>query len=91
MTTSKTPRDASHRHIATNRGWDKAQVRSYVRDAIADHRAAWDLVPSLRQAIIAQKYAVIVSGQAIEMIATEKLTNLWTDMLEAAGLLGEEA
>jgi hypothetical protein len=33
----------------------------------------------------------VVSGQAGETFATaKKLANLWTDMLEAAGLLGEE-
>lgn len=74
---------------ASTRGWDRAQVRSFVRDAIAQHRDAWHLVPSLRTAIIAQKYAAIVSGQATETIATEKLSALWTDMLEAADLLGE--
>jgi hypothetical protein len=70
------------------RGWSLRQVRDYVRDAIKADRAAWDLVPSLRVAIIARKYAEVVSGQASETIATAKLSVLWTDMLEAAGLLG---
>jgi hypothetical protein len=73
------------------RGWDKQAVRGYVRDAIKQNRAAWDLVPSLRVAIIAQRYTSIVSNQAVETIETIKLGNLWTDMLEAADLLGESA
>lgn len=70
----------------TERGWDRAQVRSFVRDAIKMNQAAWDLVPTMRTAIIAQKYAFIVSGQVVDTIATAKLTTLWTDMLKCAGL-----
>jgi len=72
------------------RGWDKQTVKSYVRDAIKENRAAWDLVPSLRTAIIAKKYTSIVSNQGVDMISTLKLGNLWLDMLEAANLLGED-
>jgi hypothetical protein len=73
------------------RSWDRQQVRSFVASVIRGNRAAWDLVPSLRTAIVAQAYASVVSGQAGETFATaKKLANLWTDMLEAAGLLGEE-
>lgn len=71
------------------RGWSKQTVKSYVRDAIKAHRAAWDLVPSMRVAIISMKYAFVVSNLGTESIATLKLQNLWLDMLEAANLLGE--
>ena len=74
----------------TTRGWDKQTVKSYVRDAIKENRAAWDLVPSLRTAIIAWEYTSIVSNQGVDMISTQKLSNLWLDMLEAADLLGED-
>jgi hypothetical protein len=71
------------------RGWSKQTVKGYVRDAIKENRAAWDLVPSLRTAIISKKYTSVVSNQGVDMISTLKLQNLWLDMLEAANLLGE--
>jgi hypothetical protein len=68
-------------------GWQWDSVTRFVKAAIEANKAAWDLVPSMRAAIIALKYAEIVSGQERETIPSIYLTNLWRDMLEASNLL----
>lgn len=71
---------------ADKRARQVAKAHGWVKEAIKANKAAWDLVPSLRTAMIAQKYAEVVSGQAMETVRSEWLTTLWQDMLELAGL-----
>lgn len=70
------------------RGWDAWQVKTFVQDAISQHRAVWDVVPTIRRAIIAQKFTTIVTGQDRGEIPTVYLDNLWADMCVVARTLG---
>lgn len=73
-----------------NCGWDSRQIRDFVNNAVKRHQDAWKLVPSLRTAILAEEYASIVSGQHVETISTERLSNLWALMLIEARRHGGE-
>ncbi len=72
------------------RGWDERQVKEFVFQAIKHHKAAWDVVPSLRRAIVAEAFAVIVTGQDRESIPTIYIENLWSDMQDQARKWGME-
>ncbi len=73
--------------VGVLRGWSVRWVQARVRDAIRRNRAAWNLVPSLRDAIIAREYASIAAGLDKDLVSSLHLATLWTDFLEAADLL----
>ncbi len=68
--------------------WTKQCAKTYALNAMKAHRGAFDLVPSLRVAIIAQAFVVVVLGQDKAEQRTADLEALWLNMLEAAGLEG---
>lgn len=74
---------------ARARGWDKSQVKTFVKDAIKRNSALWESVPKARVGIISHKFAGIVCGQHSETLSTEQLSTLWHDMLSEAGLLDD--
>lgn len=73
------------------RGWDLVQVKTFVNEAINAHREAWTVVPSVRRAIIAERFSDILRGQSVETLSTAKIEQLWQDMFELARKLGAEA
>lgn len=58
----------------------------FSRDAIKANKALWDVVPGARAGIIAHAFAGVVCGQHAETLKTDAVTELWRDMLNAAGL-----
>ena len=73
------------------RGWDAKHVKAFVKDAISFHKAAWDVVPSLRRAILAERFADIIRHQDRDQIPAAYLDNLWIDMCECAKQYGFDA
>lgn len=70
------------------RGWDARQVKDFVIGAIKSNQAAWDVVPRLRRAIIAERFAGVVTGLDRDSIPTAYLETLWADMCKLAETLG---
>ncbi len=66
--------------LTKQRGWDERQVKAMVTDAIEANKAAWELVPTLRTAILAQKFVMVVTGLDRESVPTAYLDTLWSDM-----------
>lgn len=62
------------------REWDEAQVKAFVLEAVTKHRPMFDLVPSLRRAVIAEQFTVIVTSLASDSIPVGALKQLWEDM-----------
>ncbi len=74
--------------MSRERGWDARQVKDFVVDAIKSNQAAWDVVPKLRRAIIAERFAGIVTGLDRDSIPTMYLERLWSDMCKLAETWG---
>lgn len=82
----------SRHDLASGREWTSGQVKLFVQRAKKRHAHAWSLIPSLRDAILAEEYARVTSGIGGDpslAFSRQGLRFLWQDMLAEAGLLGE--
>ena len=71
-------------------GWDKRQVRDFVRDVRKSIGGGWEwLTPAVKRALVAERAFAIVRSQARETVAVDAMDQLLADMLQEAGLESE--
>lgn len=67
--------------------WDKAQVKSFVKQTREEVGDGWNwMVPRIRESMIADRAFAVVRGQVMETVRVEDICKLYRDMMKEAGL-----
>jgi hypothetical protein len=68
-------------------GFDKGQVKSFVKQAKAEAGDGWSMLgPRIQRALIAERALAVIRGQASETILVDTANDLLVAMMKEAGL-----